>query len=63
LVCATGESSTWRPDAVDFIFRIVGRTKWAIGIFRQDLRDLIPHIEGETSFPRCYRIAKSQQLK
>ena len=59
----TNDLTTWRPDAVDFIFRIVGRTKWAIGIFRQDLRDMIPHIEGEINFPRCYRIAKSKQLK
>ncbi len=47
----------WQPARVDFIFRIMNREKWAIGIFRQKLKDLIPVIEGETIFPECYRVA------
>lgn len=50
-------STTWKPDAVDFIFRIVDRTKWAIGIFNQNLRALITTIEGNTSFPTVYKIS------
>lgn len=46
----------WNPDNVDFIFRIVDRKKWAIGIFNQSLRDLIPQIEGNTDFPTVYKL-------
>jgi hypothetical protein len=49
--------TTWNPGIVDFIFRIVERSKWSIGIFNQSLRDLIPKISGETSFPKVFIIA------
>ncbi len=49
--------TTWKPDEVDFIFRITDRKKWAIGIFNQALRNLIPKIEGNTNFPRVYKLA------
>lgn len=48
--------TTWNPGTVDFIFRIVQRSEWSIGIFNQSLRDLIPQISGNTSFPRVFRI-------
>jgi len=48
--------TTWKPDKVDFIFRIVDRKKWAIGIFNQKLRNLIKKIEGKTNFPTVYKI-------
>ncbi len=43
-------------NTIDFIFRITDRKKWAIGIFNQALRDLIPTIEGDTNFPEVYKI-------
>ncbi len=52
--------TTWKPDEVDFIFRITDRKKWAIGIFNQALRDLIPKIEGNTNFPTVYKLAPKQ---
>lgn len=52
--------TTWKPDEVDFIFRITDRKKWAIGIFNQALRDLIPKIEGDTKFPIVYKLATKQ---
>lgn len=52
--------TTWKPDDVDFIFRITDRNKWAIGIFNQSLRDLIPIIEGKTDFPKVYKLAKKK---
>ena len=52
-------TTNWRPDEVDFIFRITNRENWAIGIFNQALRDLIPTIEGNTNFPKVYIIAKN----
>ena len=48
--------TTWNPADVDFIFRIKNRTIWQIGIFRQDLKELIPTVEGKTDFPICYEI-------
>ena len=48
--------TTWKPDEVDFIFRIVNREKWAIGIFNQYLRDLITNISGDTDLPQVYKI-------
>jgi len=52
--------TTWKPGEVDFIFRITDRKKWAIGIFNQALRDLIPKIEGNTNFPTVYKLAPKQ---
>ena len=49
-------NTSWKPDEVDFIFRISDRKKWAIGVFSQPLRDLIPIIEGETLFPKLYKV-------
>lgn len=54
-------STTWKPDEVDFIFRITDRKKWAIGIFNQALRNLIPKIEGNTNFPTVYKLATKQK--
>ena len=54
-------STTWKPDEVDFIFRITDRKKWAIGIFNQALRNLIPKIEGDTNFPTVYKIASKKK--
>lgn len=52
----------WKPNDVDFIFRIENRKKWAIGIFRQELLDSISAIEGKTNFPTCYEVAKGNQV-
>ena len=51
-----GTNTQWRPDAVDFIFRIVDRKRWAIGIFKQSLHDFIHCIEGTTDFPKVYEV-------
>jgi hypothetical protein len=56
---ASNTSTTWQPDKIDFIFRVVDREEWAIGIFNQTLRDLIPVIEGQTNFPTVYQISKT----
>lgn len=52
--------TTWKPDQVDFIFRITDRKKWAIGIFNQALSNLIQKIEGNTNFPTVYKLATKQ---
>ncbi len=52
--------TTWKPDEVDFIFRITDRKKWAIGIFNQALRNLIPKIEGYTNFPTVYKLTSNK---
>jgi len=54
-------TTTWKPDKVDFIFRIVDRKKWAIGIFNQNLRNLIKKIEGRTNFPVVYKILSNSE--
>lgn len=53
---ATGQQTVWNPATVDFVFRVVGRRRWSIGIFRQALRDMIPTIESETRYPQCFQI-------
>lgn len=53
-----GVVTNWRPDNVDFVFRITNRKEWAIGIFKQDMRDLIEKIEGKTDFPTVYKLSK-----
>lgn len=52
--------TTWKPANVDFIFRIVDRKKWAIGIFKQDMKDLIKKIEGKTNFPQLFVCNKNK---
>jgi hypothetical protein len=52
--------TTWKPDEVDFIFRIKDRKNWAIGIFNQSLRNLIPKIEGKTNFPTVYKLTSNK---
>jgi len=53
-------TTDWRPDNVDFIFRITNRNEWAIGIFKQEMSDLIKKIEGKTSFQTVYKLSKSK---
>jgi hypothetical protein len=55
-----GTTTDWQPSNVDFIFRIANRNQWAIGIFKQEMRDLITKIEGKTSFPMVYKLAKNK---
>ena len=50
----------WQPDNVDFIFRITNRNEWAIGIFKQEMSDLIKKIEGKTNFPTVYKLNKNK---
>jgi len=54
-----GITTDWQPDNVDFIFRISNRNEWAIGIFKQEMSDLIKKIEGKTNFPKVYKLNKS----
>jgi hypothetical protein len=44
-----------------FIFRITNRNEWAIGIFKQEMSDLIKKIEGKTSFPIVYKLSKDDK--
>jgi len=57
-----GFTTDWQPDRVDFIFRIVDRKLWAIGIFNQELKSLIDNIEGNTDFPKVFKLAKGTLL-
>jgi len=57
-----GDTTSWCPDKVDFIFRIVDRKKWAIGIFNQELKSLIETIEGSTDLPKVFKLAKGTFL-
>ena len=58
----SGISTDWRPDNVDFIFRITNRNEWAIGIFKQEMSDLIKKIEGKTNFPKVYKLSKEKEM-
>jgi len=56
-------TTDWRPDNVDFIFRISNRNEWAIGIFKQEMSDLIKKIEGKTDFPTVYKLSKEKEIR
>jgi hypothetical protein len=58
-----GKTTAWRPDNIDFIFRITNRNKWAIGIFKQEMSDLIKRIEGKTNFPMVYKLSKENEMQ
>jgi len=55
-----GIITDWRPDSVDFIFRITNRNEWSIGIFKQEMSDLIKKIEGKTNFPTIFKLYKEK---
>ncbi|MBQ3197209.1 MAG: hypothetical protein IJB63_03705 [Alistipes sp.] len=57
-VKSNARGTTWNPGNIDFIFRIKDRNSWAIGIFKQELRDMITTIEGNTDFPSLYKCNK-----
>ncbi|MDR2204707.1 MAG: hypothetical protein LBE36_00880 [Flavobacteriaceae bacterium] len=56
-------TTDWQPDNVDFIFRITNRNEWAIGIFKQEMSDLIKKIEGKTNFPTVYKLYKEKEMQ
>jgi hypothetical protein len=57
-----GRTTDWQPNKVDFIFRIVDRKLWAIGIFNQELKSLINTIEGSTDLPTVFELKKGDLL-
>ncbi|MCA6071893.1 MAG: hypothetical protein LE168_05995 [Endomicrobium sp.] len=54
--------TTWKADKIDFVFRIVNRKQWAIGIFKQSMKDLIGKIESKTDFPKVCKLFKNGLL-
>jgi hypothetical protein len=58
-----GTITNWQPDNVDFIFRITNRNEWAIGIFKQEMSDLIKRIEGKTDFPTVYKLDREKEMQ
>lgn len=56
-------TTNWKPANVDFIFRIVDRKQWAIGVFKQQMKDLISKIEGQTRFPKIFKCKKTHVAK
>jgi hypothetical protein len=59
----TDVTTDWQPNNVDFIFRVANRNQWAIGIFKQDMRNLVKKIEGKTNFPTVYKLAKNNNMQ
>ena len=58
----SSKRTSWNPSKVDFIFRIVDRTDWAIGIFSQQMKNTIKDIQGKTNFPKVFKCDKSDTL-
>ena len=56
----TKKKPKWSPKETNFIFRLESREKWSIGIFRQELCDLIKTVQGETNFPAVYKVKKKK---
>lgn len=52
--------STWNPGTVDFVFCVVDRERWRIGIFNPDLLDVIRRINGTTDFPQCFMLGEPE---
>lgn len=61
---ATSKRKTnWNPKQVDFIFRIETRERWSIGVFGDELSDLIKPKQGATNFPIVYKVKKEKAKK
>jgi hypothetical protein len=41
---------------------VINRKQRAIGIFKQDMKELIDKIEGQTNFPKIYKLFKNGLL-
>jgi len=51
-----GVATTWKPDEVDFIVRIVGNRKWQVAPFGGKMREYFGQAEGDIQLPVRYRI-------
>lgn len=51
----------WNPADVDFIFRIKERSTWQIGIFRQDLKELISRSKAKQTFPCVMKLFRAKK--
>lgn len=52
----SGITTTWQPDEVDFIVRIVGNRKWQVAPFGNRMRECFGQAEGDIQLPTRYRI-------
>ena len=46
--------TTWNPAEVDFIVKIINRTRWKIAAFEEGLRRAFKEWEGSTSLPKVW---------
>jgi hypothetical protein len=52
--------TTWEPEKVDFIVRIIGRKRWQLASFGEYLRGAFGLVEGEVTLPEVYKVARKQ---
>lgn len=58
----TETQTSWNPGTVDFVFCIINRDRWRIGIFNRNLISVIKQMDGDTNFPQCFSLGKSKCL-
>lgn len=53
----------WRPDEVDFVFVLIGREKWKVGVFSDSLARCIKKHGGVTELPSVFRVTADDTTK
>ncbi len=51
-----GVGTTWKPDEVDFIVRVVGNRRWQVAPFGNRMKECFGTTEGDIRLPQRYRI-------
>ena len=49
-------TTSWKPSTIDFIFILIDRQRWRIGMFSDSLSEHIHSLHGHVSFPRIFEI-------
>ena len=60
---ARDESIKWKPCIIDFMFILLGRAEWKIGMFSDSLSKHINSLQGKASLPRIFEACPSSSSK
>jgi len=55
--------TSWEPTKVDFIVRIVGRDRWDVAFFGDELRDVFKLMSGKLSLPEVWEVSEKPKFR
>jgi hypothetical protein len=54
--------TSWRPDKVDFLIRILKRSSWELAYFGSRLKYAFKEMEGKVELPQVYSVTEKKQV-